>query len=226
MKHFSFGLIATALVLSTAQARAQDTADETAPAHDGHWSVLSGRTVGEGTFVVHPEVGYPGVSATFIYGMSDKVDVGGRLGFDYGSRVSLGISPGLFLQGHVKLSLMKRAKVSLALVTEPGLAFIFVQPTLMAIMFPIFMQLGIHPTDALAIVIGMDLDMGVVIPLAAGYTIGFAMPIGFGPGLEYRVDESLALTLNFRFGPGVGINQFGANVGFGFKALLGVAIKI
>ena len=228
MKRFSFGLIATALVLSTGQARAQDTADEAAPVHDGHWSVLSGRTVGEGVFAILPEVGYPGVSASFFYGTSEKVDVGGRIGFDYGSRINLQIWPTLMMQGLIKLNLAKKEKVSFALMTQPGIAFSFLPTHVqMGILFPIYVILGIHPTDAVAIVIGMDLEMSVQIALVTGGFVLFAMPIGFGPGLEYKVDETLSLTLNFRFGPGVVAGGYGqGGVGFSFKSLLGVAIKL
>lgn len=226
MKRLSFGLLATALVITAAPARAQDTADLGGGSDSGHWSVLSGRTVGDGNFVIHPEVGYPGVSAGFIYGASDRVDVGGRLGFDYGSRIGLGISPTLLMQGLIKLNLAKKEKVSFALMTQPGFGFNFSGFVTMLIMFPIYAQLGIHPTDALAIVIGMDLEMAIGIALAGGGGVGFLMPIGFGPGLEYKVDNTLSLTMNFRFGPGVLAANGGALVDFSFKALLGVAIKI
>lgn len=226
MKRSSFGLIATMLALHAGQASAQDTADESGGGGNAHWSVLSGRTVGEGTFAILPEVGYPGVSATFFYGTSPKVDVGGRFGFSYGSRIGLGIAPALEMQGLIKLNLANKGKISFALMTMPGLSFIFGQPVAMGILFPIYLELGIHPTDALAIVLGMDLEMGVLIFLGGGGGVVFAMPIGFGPGLEYKVDDSLSLTLNFRFGPGIAAGAGGVGVDFAFKGLIGVAIKM
>jgi|CXWL01.1.fsa_nt_gi hypothetical protein len=226
MKRSSFGLIATVLALYAGQARAQDTADEPGGSGSGHWSVLTGRTVGEGVFVVHPEVGYPGISGTFVYGTSNRVDVGGRFGFDYGSKYGVGIAPGLLMQGLVKLHLGQKGKLSVALMTQPGLGFYFGDPVVMAILFPIYLQMGIHATEAFAIVIGADLEMGIGIILGGTGGVGFAMPIGFGPGFEYKVDDSLALTMNMRFGPSIIALNGGVGVNFLFKALLGVAVKI
>lgn len=215
-----FALVAAvALAASSAPAFAQD--GDAGAAVD--WSVLTGRTVGAGAFVIHPEFGWPGLGAAFIYGAGSAFDVGGRFTFNYGSEFHPFINPEIKMQGFLKFKLVERSKFSLALRTEPGLGFLFPGPfAIMAIFFPVYMDFGIHPIPQLGIVMGMDLPFQILFALAQGGGVQFGLPMAFGPGIEFALTPNVQLTFNTRFGPGIAAP---GGVGFAFKTMMGVAVK-
>ena len=80
---------AAVLVLAAAAARAQveqypGTAGTIIPIGDTAWSATAGRTIGSGNSVVQAEVGWPGVSFTYLHGANERTDFGARVNFNYG----------------------------------------------------------------------------------------------------------------------------------------------
>ena len=218
-----FALVAAvALAVSSTPALAQD-GDTAGAAVD--WSVITGRTVGAGAFVIHPEFGWPGLGAAFIYGAGSAFDVGGRFTFNYGSELATVIVPGLKMTGFLKFKLLNQQKFSLALRTEPGIGFFFPGGSAgMQIFFPVYMDFGIHPIPQLGVVLGADLPFQIGFSFGGG-PVFFALPMGFGPGLEFALTPNVQLTFNMRFGPGIIASGGGAGANFAFKTLMGVAIK-
>src|ERR1700716_3660471 len=74
------------------------------------WSVLSGRTVGTDQNVIHGQVGWPGISATLLHGVSRQVDIGGAFAFNYGVEGSTYVYPELTLRGVGRLNLVDTPK--------------------------------------------------------------------------------------------------------------------
>lgn len=219
MKHLS-GLVVVALALA-APARAQDTEGGGGGAN---WSVLTGRTVGAGHNVLHPEVGWPGIGATFLHGSTSTFDIGGRFTFDYGGNVAFFVNPGLRFQAVLRFSLLDTGFVSAALYTAPGIGLYFAGGGAFGILLPIGVQLGIHPSRMVAIALGFDVDLALAIAFRGGF--GAGIPILFGPGVEFIATPNLAITFNLRLGPGIAVFEGGSGVGFAFRGLIGIAVKL
>lgn len=219
-------VLATVAVLASSQAMADE-----APGAAVDWGVVSGRTVGSGSFVIHPEFGWPGLGSAFIYGAGSAFDVGGRFTFNYGHEgggagFGVAIVPQIKLNGLMKFKLLDRDKFSLALSTEPGVAFFFVGGVSgMQIYFPVYMSFGIHPAPQVGIVLGADLPFNIGFLFQGGNPF-FQLPMGFGPGVEFAIAPNLQLTFNLRFGPGIIAGGAGSTAGFAFKTLMGIAIKL
>ncbi len=196
-----------------------------APASAESMSVLSGRTVGDGSFVIFPQFGYPGVWCDFLYGTSEKMQLGGRIGFNYGNQVAVGLDIGPQVNFLLKFNLINKEKLSMALRVDPGLLFGGLNGyAYMGIAFGVGLDFGIHPAEMVAIHFGADL-----MPTMGIYFVGafaFAMPIQFGPGVEFEVSEGVLLTFNAKFGPGIVAGAGGGGVGFALKTMMGVAIKM
>jgi hypothetical protein len=56
------------------------------------------------------------------------------------------------------------------------------------------------------------------VPLYINFTngAGAAIPILFGSGFEYHVNDHIAVGLNTKFGPSIGVTGDGSGVAFGF----------
>lgn len=211
MKRFIPGLVLCCLFFIPGLASAQGQG----------WSVLSGETVGSGRTVFHGQVGFPGLSATLLHGNSDKVDLGGRFSFNYGEEGLVdAINPGLKLQGLMRINLVK-SKVNVGLALEPGVFFYFYGGgTDIGMTIPIKLAVGIPASSALMINVGMDL------PLAVKFNRGSTViiPILFGGGLEYAIDQSLMATFNLRMGPSIFTR--GGGTAFTLESLIGIAVKL
>ena len=229
-------LVALVAVVLSGSAVAQETAAEESTESSGPWSMIAARTVGMDQNALLPEAGYPKIGLIFYHGISDKLDFGAKFDFNYGSDIGFGISPEIRLNATLRVALLSRKRVSVALTLDPGVGLNFAGGGFgVAPMLPIGLQVGIHPAEVINIALGVDLmPTFYIIPsglLAGGFL--FSLPILLGPGLEFFVDPAVALTFNFRFGPGIAvgggpIDQFGNNatVAFSFRGLMGVAIKL
>src|SRR5260370_35921985 len=80
------------------------------------WSVLSGRTLGTDQNAIHGQVGWPGVSATLLHGMTPKVGIGGEVAFNYGGEgTTTLIYPPLSVRAGARLDLVDPPKYSMRL---------------------------------------------------------------------------------------------------------------
>src|SRR5215218_989355 len=72
-------------VAGAGEAQAQRSTDSAGYSSRGQgWSVLSGKTVGQGNNVFFGQVGWPGISASLLHGGTDRFDIGGRFAFNWG----------------------------------------------------------------------------------------------------------------------------------------------
>jgi hypothetical protein len=214
---------------SVGSAFAQDTS-EGGGSPSSITSVVSAKTVGSGNNVVHAELGYPSVSGTFLHGMSEGFDLGGRVGLGYGYGL-FGLSAQAVLRFHLSDI---NDKISLGLRFLPGIALNFSYYFGVAVPLQAGFVVGIHPIEKLNIGAGIDL-----IPTLNFGSFGgvggffFSMPILVGAGGEYWITPTIALTADFRVGPviggfygGLGLGGFGGGVYFDGRFLVGGAFKL
>jgi hypothetical protein len=189
----------------------------------GHYSVLTGRTVGAGNFIVHPEIGYPAVSVTLLSGMSNRYDFGGRFTVGYSQPLGpFGVSPGLGAQMVMRWNWLDDNFVSLGGRIEPGVLFGVFREAAATLVLPFGVDLGFHPHPILNIALGADIGVGVVVLYNGGAS--FILPLTIGPGMEINLTDAVQLTLNTRFG-GYGYRVASDSGGFGFRASIGLAFR-
>ena len=223
-------LAVSAAVLVSGSALAQTSLAEVRPRYETNerWasSVLTGRTVGAGRFVVHPEIGYPGVSVGFLWGQTSTFDAGFRLSAGYGTRYGFGVVPTAGAQAILRWNFINTGIVSLGGRMEPG-AFIAPWNTgNVALLAPFGLDFGIHPHPIVAIAIGGSIGVGAVIDYAG--RAAYIMPFEIGPGVEVNITDGLALTVNTRFVSGWSAPYapyLGDYAGYGARASIGLAFK-
>lgn len=186
------------------------------------WSTLSGRTVGADVNVVSAQVGWPGISASFLHGLDSRMDVGGALAFQYGEEGALRrATPGLRMQGAFRYNILDQGKLNLGVHVEPGLFFYFRSyETRVGFTLPVGLVLGVSVSSALMANAGIDLP----IQYAFGRTGGLVFPILMGGGLEYFLSNNLAATFKLRMGPALQTDY--RSTLFVLEALVGVAYKL
>lgn len=193
---------------------------------DGHASVLTGRTVGAGNFVVHPEVGYPAVSVTVLSGRNDYYDLGGRFTFGYSEPLTpFSVSPGLGAQLVMRWNWVESSTVSFGGRIEPGVLFGVSRGAAATLVAPFGLDLGFHPAPIVNISLGADIGLGAVVLYSGGAS--FILPLSAGPGLELNITDAVMMTINTRFG-GYGYRlptDLASQGGFGFRASLGLAFR-
>ena len=197
------------------------------PARGGQgWSILSGQGVGNSATVLAAEVGFPGLSLTFLRGLSSQVDFGGRLSFNYGfENLVSAIYPGVKGELLARVQLINTGKFALGLKLGAG-AFGYFAPasSFAGMTLPIGVHLGIPVGSALMIGVGLDAPLYVVFGSAGGLTV----PLLFGAGVEYFLDRRLAATFHARMGPSVNNTGFRYNTRaeLAFEALFGIAYQL
>lgn len=189
-------------------------------------SVLAGNTLGTGKDVLHFQAGWPGISATLLHGLNERADVGGRFSFNYGYEGLTTVVPGLKLQGIVRIELVDKPRYNLGLRFEPGLFVYFDNNR-----FGDDIAAGMTIPAALALGIPVKPDImfnfGFEIPFFFVFNYSqFVVPILFGAGLEYQLDNNLSLTFNTRFGPAIIATNGGSDARFAFQTLIGLAFKL
>lgn len=181
------------------------------------WSVLSGQTVGAGQNVVAAQLGWPGLSGTFLHGFSDRLDLGGGLALNYGEEgLRNTFTPGIKLQVLSRYMLLSTPAFNLGVSVAPGALFYFHSyDTLTSFTLPVGMQLGLPLGSAIMMHAGVDLPF----LWTFGSTGGPVLPILVGGGAEYFLNSQLAATARLRMGPRLqGDNRptlFTAEVGVG-----------
>lgn len=216
-----------ALVAICASASAQETLSDfnRGPHGVGHYSVLTGRTVGAGNFIVHPEIGYPAVSVSLLSGQNNYFDFGGRFTVGYSQPFGVfNVSPGLGAQAVLRWNWIDGA-VSLGGRLEPGVLFGISREAAATLVAPFGVDLGFHPHPIINIALGADIGLGAVVLYNGGAS--FILPLSAGPGLEINITDAVQLTLNSRFG-GYGFrmpSDIAGGGGFGFRASIGLAFR-
>ena len=190
------------------------------------WSVLSGQGVGNSATVFAAEVGFPGLSLTFLRGLSSQVDFGGRLSLNYGfENLVTAIYPGVKGELLARVQLLNSGKAALGLKLGAGAFGYFASSGSYAGMtLPLGLHLGIPAGSALMIGVGLDVPLYVVFGSAGGLTV----PLLFGAGVEYFLDRRLAATFHARMGPSVNNTGFRYNTRgeLAFETLFGIAYRL
>ncbi|MHB8875411.1 MAG: hypothetical protein ACYC8T_17135, partial [Myxococcaceae bacterium] len=114
------------------------------------WSVLSGQTVGTNETVISGAMGWPGISATLLQGVSPKIDIGGRFTFNYGFEgIVTRVTPGLKLQGVLRVAVAETDKLNFGVNFAPGPLFYFeTGQTLVGLTLPVGFVVGIPAGSA------------------------------------------------------------------------------
>jgi hypothetical protein len=216
MRKLCASLLAVAATLAGSEAYAQK------------WSLIGGETVHSGGNLVYGEFGFPDVSFGIQHGMTDKIDLGFRMGLLYGVEYSPElIQFGMSFKVPIRIQAYRGGKLGVLVHFDPGLKFYTVPQGApidvpFGFQFPIGLVIGGQVTPDAEITFGFDLPMTVFVTNGAAFTIA---PL-FGPGAEYHVDRNLGISLNTRFGPTIGTGNFGGGGGtivrFGFLVQAGL----
>jgi len=191
------------------------------------WPVMSGGAVGPGHLALQFQAGWPALSLAGWYGVNDKLDAGLSLAFTYGADGSLGFGPspvpGFRIQPTVRYALVDNGTIRLGAWFAPGFGLDALPgaPT-PRILLPLGLAVGIAPSEALAIHVGLDLPVYVT----PGPFGGLTFPILVGGGVEYHVDKALALTAQARIGPAIELTRAGAPARLALDVLGGLAYRI
>jgi hypothetical protein len=202
----------------------------------GDWGLHTGDTLRAGDLMPYGEFGWPDISLGLQYGLSPKVDIGGRLSLLYGWESTLYTDVGLGLRVPIRISLTKRSKFSALIHVDPGFKFYgdgydgYVgvnNRAVFGLQFPFGAEFGIHITPDATIQLGVDLPMTILFARQAAFVL--APLVGFG--FEYHIDDHLGLGLNTRFGPVViAADRFyypvGRSADFGLVVQLGLMYRI
>lgn len=203
-------MVALAAFTAGSEARAAD------------WGLHTGDTVRSGDNMVYGEFGWPSLNFGFAHGLSDKVDIGALFAFDYGFEYRVDTELGIGLRVPVRITPLRTNKLSLMIHFDPGVKFDSfghtdangnqTAPVLFGLWFPVGLELGIHVVREVTIAVGMEAPIYVNVTKPQ---YG-AVPLLFGPGFEYHVDEHIALGLNTKFGPSIAAQGGNSSVFFGF----------
>src|SRR5438105_14968936 len=110
---------ALALFLSAA-AVADPISKPPAPGLPGHWSISTGETVSPSHDALAFELGWPGISAGYLHGLSENTDIGVKFDLLYGWENTTNSKFGLGLAAPLRLVVSRKDKVLLGLHVDPG----------------------------------------------------------------------------------------------------------
>lgn len=210
------------LVAAASAAAAQPAATPPPPGVPGHWTIVTGETVSPGRDAVSVEMGWPGITAGYLHGLSENTDVGVKFDLLYGIENTTNSKFGLGIAVPLRLVVSRKENILLGLHVDAG-ARVYTNSasTDFVIRFPVGGILAIQATPEVRIAATVDLMLGVQIPHTAYLEIG---PL-FGFAFEYMVDKNLIVGLNTRFGP-----QFytlsGAGTDFAFTTQVVVGYRL
>ncbi len=188
------------------------------------WSLSAGWTTGPSRDAISAEVGWPGIEGKYYHGLSDRLDIGARFAFLYGTMVGTSVDPTFSLGAVMRANLVRKGKLSLGLEFNPGVGFSMKDSGAFVIQFPLELVLGVHPIDILNVSFGMGLEPLIVVPFNKSLGVNLAMPILFGPGVELFLTRELTVMLHTRFGPGIWTGD-DSRVQFSFVATFGLGYR-
>jgi hypothetical protein len=177
------------------------------------WGLHSGDTLGEKHLLPYIEAGWPGVTLGALYGLSDRLDIGGRFAFTYAPLYNPGfIVPGMELNAVIRFGILKQDKISLLIRGEPGIKFASFSGPAFGIHLPVGAEFGYHITPEATFQAGVDIP--IYLNLTGGVIFAIIPPMA-GPGFEYRIGDSMTVGINTRVGAVAGAGGVGGGVGRG-----------
>jgi hypothetical protein len=193
------------------------------------WGLHSGDTLGPGQNMLYTELGWPDFSVGFQHAVSPRFDVGFRFGVNYGFDYTTGTQAGMTMKVPLRFSLAKNNRYSVLFHFDPGLHF-----DSFGNQECFFHGHSCYNDGRLAFgfALGIGLEVGLHVSREATVNFGFEMPIFlnltnvvygavpllFGPGFEYQIDDHIALGINTRFGPTLFSNDNGNDARFALIA--------
>jgi len=208
-------VVVAASLSPAAFAQRRDTA-----APGTRYSLLGGETVGNGVEVVSGEFGWPGISFGYTRGVNRDTDIGARFDLLFGfEEISSGSQFGIGFRVPLRLTVMRRDRISVLVHIDPGLKLYTTDPAAFGLQFPIGVTLGYAARPELVLAFGVDMPMTAL--FTPDVLRGFYLAPTFGPAIEFRVDPRLTAGINTRFGPVVSsVSGFGSHFGFVTQLLL------
>lgn len=211
----------TSLLVTLALVLGAEEAPPAAASEGQRWSVVGARTTGAGGNSVEGGIGWPGLSVTYLRGVSSNVDLGGRVSFNYGLEgLITRVVPGAKVQGVVKIRAFDSGPLSAGVAFEPGPLFAVDRfgNGLVGFSLPVSLKVGVAVSSA--ITLGFSFDVPLWIQFGPGG--GVNVPILPGLGLEYFIKSELAVFFKTRVGPtlrplGVIELAFDAHLGVGYR---------
>jgi hypothetical protein len=180
------------------------------------WGLHTGDTVRTGDNMIYGEFGWPSLNIGFAHGLNDKVDIGALFVLPYGFEYRPdAITVGLGLRVPIRITPLRTNKVSLQIHVDPGIKFDSFDDdnhrVLFGLWIPFGIEVGIHLTREATLSFGMEVPFYLnVTDFAYG-----GIPLLFGPGFEYHIDDHIGLGLNTKFGPSI-VPKVNPVVDFGF----------
>ncbi|APR83096.1 Hypothetical protein A7982_08445 [Minicystis rosea] len=198
------------------------------------WGLHSGDTLRGGDNMLYGEVGWPDLSLGFQHGMSEKVDLGFRFSLNYGYDYTTLTHIGMGMRVPIRISPVKRGNFSFMIHFDPGVKFdsfggncgglngFYGCGLQFGIQIPFGLEFGIHFTREATLQFGMEM------PIYVNLTNGVygSIPILFGPGFEYAIDDHMAVGLNTKFGPSIRAVENYSGAAFGFITQLYFAYRL
>src|SRR6266478_8803037 len=108
-------------ILLPAWTAAAQTAPAVSTGAPGHWSLVTGETVSPDRDAIGFDLGWPGISFSYLHGTSDRTDVGARFDLLYGFENTTHTAFGAGVDVPFRLVVNRSNKVSVALHIDPGL---------------------------------------------------------------------------------------------------------
>jgi hypothetical protein len=216
-------VLSMVLVTGTAQAAPYRTAQATSSSA-GHFSLLGGQTVANGTDVVSVDAGWPGVSFGFTHGTSATSDMGLKFDLLYAvESMTVNNQFGIGLRAPFRFMLARKDKLSLLVHLDPGIKLYTSSPVAFGLQLPVGLTAGYDLNPNVVIAFGVDLPMTLFVTPSP---VTFYIAPMFGPAIEFHPDKQLLIGLNTRFGPVIAANSNGSGSQFGFVTQAVVGYKL
>jgi hypothetical protein len=183
------------------------------------WSLVAGETVGDGQNAASTEIGWPGVSIGWTYGLTAYTDMGLRFDVLYAVDDTTQTRFGLGGRVPLRAVALRGDVASIFVHIDPGLAVYPSNPARWAFVLPVGGALGFQLTDDSRLAIGMDVPLNFFVTGGASADVGTL----FGLSYEYHPDRHVLYGIDTRFGPVFQSASGGSD--FGFVTRLVVAYR-
>ncbi|MBK7864975.1 MAG: hypothetical protein IPJ65_41530 [Archangiaceae bacterium] len=173
---------------SSAEPSVAEEAAPTKPQSTG-FSLVTPHTVGESQNALEAGVGWPGVYASYWRGLANNLDVGAKVGFNWGYEGLLARPvPGLRLQLQARFQVFDNGSLSLGVSFAPGVLLYFFPGTGLqpGVLLPLAATLGLPN-----FVNKLSLSARLEVPFFVIFRTGPTVPVLVGASAEYALSDAL-----------------------------------
>lgn len=166
----------------------------------GAWGATTGRTAQ--SHLLEVGAGWPGVYARYGVGVSDRVELGARVAFQYGYEGFFSTVPGGKAQVVLRVQLAQSRRSALALTVAPGAMFYAAGSPLVGVTVPVGLAWSfvVGPSTELAVLFELPVWMRV------SGSVNVIFPLLGGLSVEHHMTESVGLFIRARGGPSFATN--------------------